>query len=112
MATGGSFGRSRITDSKIGWGSTPRGMGTESDLPDNMERGRVFKMMGQSYDFSIENGVAIIGSPETVARKIQEQQKHIGYDLLATTHNFGDMNSKLVENSVKLFGKEVIPAFK
>ena len=112
MATGGSFGRSRVSGSKIGWGSSPRGMGTESDLPDNVERGRVFKMMGQSYDFSIENGVAIIGSPETVTRKIQEQQKYIGYDLLATTHGFGDMPPDMVEKSIKLFGKEVIPAFK
>ena len=112
MSSGGSFGRSRISDSKIGWGSSPRAMGTESELPDNVERGRVFKMMGQSYDFSIENGVAIIGSPETVIRKIQEQKKYIGYDLLATTHGFGDMPPVLVEKSIRLFGEEVIPAFK
>ena len=87
-------------------------MGTESELPDNVERGRVFKMMGQSYDFSIENGVAIIGSPETVIRKIQEQKKYIGYDLLATTPGFGDMPPVLVEKSIRRFGEEVIPAFK
>ena len=62
-------------------------------------------MMAQDYDFSIENGVAIIGSPETVARKIAEQQKYVGYDLLATTHSFGNMDPKLVEKSIRMFGK-------
>ena len=112
IQAGGSFGRGRVTGSRVGWGSSPRGMGTESALPDNAERGRVFRMMAEDYDFSIENGVAIIGSPETVARKIAEQQKYVGYDLLATTHGFGSMDPALIEKSIRLFGEEVIPAFR
>ena len=112
IQAGGSFGRGRVTGSRVGWGSSPRGMGTESALPDNAERGRVFRMMAEDYDFSIENGVAIIGSPETVARKIAEQQKYVGYDLLATTHSFGSMDPALIEKSIRLFGEEVIPAFR
>ena len=69
-------------------------------------------MMAEDYDFSIENGVAIVGSPETVARKIAEQQKYVGYDLLATTHSFGSMDPALIEKSIRLFGEEVIPAFR
>ena len=62
----GSSGRrpGRVGQSRIGFGSNSRGMGTESDLPDNAERGRVFRVMSQSYDFSIENGLAHVGSPE------------------------------------------------
>jgi alkanesulfonate monooxygenase SsuD/methylene tetrahydromethanopterin reductase-like flavin-dependent oxidoreductase (luciferase family) len=101
----------RIGATRIGWGSNPRGMGADSDLPDNVERARVMSEMRESFDFSIENGVALIGSPDTVIRQLETQQKLVGYDLFAATHGIGAMPPELVEKSLKLFGEQVIPAF-
>ncbi len=82
------------------------------DTPTSRELQRVFQGMRSSYEFWIENGLALIGSPETVIKKIQEQQLRVGYDLLCTNHRFGGLSTELVVDSMTLFGREVIPAFK
>ena len=56
-------------------------------------------------------GLALVGSPETVIRRLQEGQKSIGYDIFCTNHQIARMPQELVTNSIELFGKEVIPAF-
>ncbi len=101
-----------IAQTRIGWGTHPRGMGSDSERPDDKNRGEVIRNAANSYEFNIENGLAIVGSPETVIKKLQEGQKQIGYDIFCTNHEIGRMAPDLVENSIKLFGKEVIPAFK
>ena len=111
VSAGGSSGRARVAQSRIGWGSNPRGMGAESELPNNAERGRVLRQMRESYEFSIENGVALVGSPETVIGMLEKQQKKVGYDLFAASHGIGTMPPELVEKSLRLFGEQVIPAF-
>ncbi|MBT3549669.1 MAG: hypothetical protein HN485_00985, partial [Rhodospirillaceae bacterium] len=65
----------------------------------------------ESYEFNLEQGLAIVGSPETVIKKLQEGQAKIGYDIFCTNHDIGKMPSDMVNNSIQLFGKEVIPAF-
>jgi len=104
-------GGGKIAETRIGWGTDARGMGTDGHRPDDAERGRVFREAGQSYEFSIENGLAIIGSPETVIKKIQANRELMGYDLFCANHQIGAMPPNLVEKSVKLLGEEVIPAF-
>ena len=73
--------------------------------------GRVFQERARSYDFWIDNGLALVGSPDTVIRKIQEQHALIGHDVLCTQHGFGHLAPELVKKSITLFGEEVIPAF-
>jgi alkanesulfonate monooxygenase SsuD/methylene tetrahydromethanopterin reductase-like flavin-dependent oxidoreductase (luciferase family) len=104
---GGPVGQTRI-----GWGSNPRGMGRDSERPDDKARGQTMAQAAKSYEFNIENGLAIVGSPETVIRQLQEGQKRIGYDIFCTNHDIGGMPKELVTNSIELFGKEVIPAFR
>jgi alkanesulfonate monooxygenase SsuD/methylene tetrahydromethanopterin reductase-like flavin-dependent oxidoreductase (luciferase family) len=104
----GRRGREIIANTRIGWGHDARGAGGEH-TQDIDERGRVFQQMTKSYDFWIDNGLAIVGSPETVIRRIREQQKLVGYDVLCTQHQISDLSSELVLNSLKLFGEEVIP---
>lgn len=106
------IGGGKIAQTRIGWGSSARGMGRDGDRPDDAERGRVFQEAAKSYEFSIENGLAIVGSPETVIKKLQDGQKKMGYDLLCTNHQIGGMPRDLVEKSIKLVGQEVIPAFR
>ena len=100
-----------VAQTRIGWGSNPRGMGRDSSRPDDVERGRVFSEASKSYEFSIENGLSIVGSPETVIRKLQEGQQRIGYDLFCANHSIGGMPHDLVMKSNELFGREVVPAF-
>jgi alkanesulfonate monooxygenase SsuD/methylene tetrahydromethanopterin reductase-like flavin-dependent oxidoreductase (luciferase family) len=65
----------------------------------------------RDYQFNIDNGLAIVGSPETVIRRLQDGQQRMGYDLFCTNHQIGRMPRDLVDRSIELFGKEVIPAF-
>jgi len=83
----------------------------EAGTPERLELRRVFRERSKSYDFWIDNGLALVGSPDTVIRKIQEQHDLIGHDVLCTQHGFGHMAPELIKKSMQLFGKEVIPAF-
>ncbi|MBV8511955.1 MAG: hypothetical protein JO289_17510 [Xanthobacteraceae bacterium] len=70
------------------------------------------RLARESYEFNIEQGLAIVGSPETVIRRLEEGKRRIGYDIFCTNHEIGHMPAELVRNSIRLFGKEVVPAFK
>ena len=100
-----------IGETRIGWGSNARGMGRDSELPDNKARGQTMALAATSYDFNIENGLVLVGSPETVTRALQAGQQRVGYDVFCTNHQIGGMSPQLVENSIRLFGEQVIPAF-
>lgn len=71
----------------------------------------MFRERGKSYDFWIDNGIAIVGSPDTVIRKMKEQRELIGHDVFCAQHGFGFMSRDTVKKSIDLFGKEVLPAF-
>src|SRR5205085_2754288 len=62
-----------------------------------------------SWDFWIDNGLAIVGSPETVVRRLQEQQAYVGYDVFVAQHQFSGMDPKLAAKSMQLLGDEVVP---
>ena len=84
----------------------------DSDRPDDKARGETMRMASQSFEFNIENGLALVGSPETVIRRLEAGQQKIGYDIFATNFSVGRMPEEMVRASAELFGKEVIPAFK
>ena len=73
---------------------------------------RVYEETSRSYDFWIDNGLALVGSPETVIRRLREQQAFVGYDVFVGQHHFTGMAQPVVESSMRLFGAEVIPAFR
>jgi len=101
-----------LENTRIGWGTHARGMGRDSERPDDKARGETIAKSARSYEFSIENGLAIVGSPETVIRTLKASKQLIGYDILCTNHEIGKMPPELVRNSIRLLGKEVVPAFK
>ena len=105
------FGSGPIANTRIGWGTSSRGMGRDSELAHNQERGQTSTQAAQSYEFNIEQGLALVGSPETVIRKLEERRERMGFDLFCTNHQIGRMPPPLVDRSIELFGKEVIPAF-
>ena len=101
-----------IEKTRIGWGTHARGMGRDSERPDDKARGEVMRMAAQNYEFNIEHGLALVGSPETVARRLEAGKKHIGYDIFCGNHEIGRMPQAMVQNSIRLFGKEIVPAFR
>ena len=103
-------GQDMIARTRIGYGRDGRSVG-EAGTPERLELRRVFQERSKSYDFWIDNGLALVGSPDTVIRKIQDQHALIGHDVLCTQHGFGRLAPELVKKSITLFGEEVIPAF-
>ena len=101
-----------LAQTRIGWGTNARGMGRDSERFDDKRRGETMAQAAKSYDFSIENGLALVGSPDTVIRKLKQSKQQIGYDIFCTNHAIGRMPEDLVDKSIELFGKEVIPAFR
>jgi alkanesulfonate monooxygenase SsuD/methylene tetrahydromethanopterin reductase-like flavin-dependent oxidoreductase (luciferase family) len=83
----------------------------EEATPAMLEISRVYIETSKSYDFWIDEGLAFVGSPETVIRQIEAQQKRAGYDILLAHHQFSKMPHELTVKSMKLFGEAVIPAF-
>jgi alkanesulfonate monooxygenase SsuD/methylene tetrahydromethanopterin reductase-like flavin-dependent oxidoreductase (luciferase family) len=100
-----SLGRDGIARTRIGFKGN-------DDSPTNRELGRVFQGMSSSYDFWIDNGLALVGSPETVTRQLKDQHARIGYDIFCANHRFGPLPAEHSLKSLELFGKEVIPAFR
>jgi alkanesulfonate monooxygenase SsuD/methylene tetrahydromethanopterin reductase-like flavin-dependent oxidoreductase (luciferase family) len=84
----------------------------EEATPQMLETARVYLKTAESYDFWIEEGLGFVGSPETVARQIAEQQRRVGHDILLTQHNIGNMPHAMAHRSMRLFGEQVMPAFK
>jgi alkanesulfonate monooxygenase SsuD/methylene tetrahydromethanopterin reductase-like flavin-dependent oxidoreductase (luciferase family) len=101
-----------IEKTRIGWGTHTRGMGRDSERPDDKARGEVMRLARESYDYTLDNGLAIVGSPDTVIRKLEEGKRRIGYDIFCTNHEIGKMPEELVRRSIRLFGQEVVPHFK
>ncbi len=104
LLTSRGLAREGLVNTRIGF----RG---NSDSPTSRELARVFEGMGSSYDFWIDNGLALVGSPDTVIRKLKEQRELIGYDIFCANHRFGPLPAEQSLKSMKLFGEEVIPAF-
>ena len=109
---GPNVGGGPIAQTRIGWGSNARGMGRDSDRPDDKARGETMRMAAQSFEFNIENGLAVVGSPDTVIKKLEAGKQKIGYDIFAGNFAIGRMPEDLVATSIDLFGREVIPAFR
>jgi alkanesulfonate monooxygenase SsuD/methylene tetrahydromethanopterin reductase-like flavin-dependent oxidoreductase (luciferase family) len=63
----------------------------------------------QSFEYWIDQGLAFVGTPDTVASAIVAQQRRCGYNILAAYHQILGMPHELVRKSIKLFGERVIP---
>lgn len=101
-----------LEKTRIGWGTHARGMGRDSERPDDKARGETIFRAGRDYDFNIANGLAIVGSPDSVVKQLRDGKQRIGYDIFCANHEIGRMPPDQVRNSIRLMGKEVVPAFK
>lgn len=60
------------------------------------------------YEDILANGICLFGAAETVAGKLR-QLHEMGIRHVATMHNFGALPPELVERSMTLFAREVMP---
>ena len=60
----------------------------------------------------MEQGVVIIGSPETVRRKITEYHRQLGFSIFVALAHFGTLSAKLTEKNIRMFAAEVLPALR
>jgi len=61
------------------------------------------------YEDIIASGICLFGSVQTVAQKLRRLHE-MGIRHVATMHNFGALDPALVERSMTLFAREVVPA--
>jgi alkanesulfonate monooxygenase SsuD/methylene tetrahydromethanopterin reductase-like flavin-dependent oxidoreductase (luciferase family) len=80
--------------------------------PDALELARVYIETSRSTQFWFDEGLAFVGSPETVATAIRAQHERVGYDVLLLNHQFSGMPRDLYAKSMELFGERVIPEFR
>ena len=99
-----TIGSEKIRDSRIGFGVRDGYVRRE-------ELDRLFSGMATSYDFWIDNGLAFVGSPDTVARQLEDSQRRLGYDTFCGNFHFGPGSGEFVEKSIKLFAEKVAPHF-
>ena len=63
------------------------------------------------YEDIIANRICLLGAVDTVAAKMCELHA-MGIRHVATMHNFGALDPALVERSMTLFAREVVPQLK
>jgi alkanesulfonate monooxygenase SsuD/methylene tetrahydromethanopterin reductase-like flavin-dependent oxidoreductase (luciferase family) len=98
---GGTFGVTRA-----------RSLRPEEQTPEMLEIARVYVESADAYEFWIDEGMALVGSPETVIRRLREQQQLTGFDVFCAQHHIASMPVALARKSLRLFGERVIPAFR
>ena len=47
-------------------------MGCDSERPDDKNRGETMRRARESYDYTINSGLALVGSPDTIVRRLEE----------------------------------------
>jgi alkanesulfonate monooxygenase SsuD/methylene tetrahydromethanopterin reductase-like flavin-dependent oxidoreductase (luciferase family) len=67
-------------------------------------------MGGQKMEAMMEAGVIIVGSPETVRRKITECHEVLGFGTFVALLHFATLPAEHTEKSIRLFAEEVLPA--
>ena len=77
-------GRSRVSKTRIGFMS-----GNREDTPQRMQRLGLYQCLAyEGASAWIESAMAIVGSPETVARRIAKTQEQIEYDVFLAGFRF------------------------
>jgi alkanesulfonate monooxygenase SsuD/methylene tetrahydromethanopterin reductase-like flavin-dependent oxidoreductase (luciferase family) len=66
----------------------------------------------RSAEELVSSGTALIGSPATVRRKIQEMRDRTGFEILVSMLQFGTLDDQKTRRSMDLFASEVMPHFR
>ena len=105
-----TFGSPRATAEKSEMRERDTGRHTERSFAYKTQQ-HEHRSISDSVDIDrlSDEGYLIVGSPETVTRKIKEQQEALGVGLFVPYIPFGSMEPPQTMKCVELFGKEVLP---
>ena len=67
-------------------------------------------MSEQTIEGLMENGVVVVGSPDTVRRRLIECHAALGFGTFVALAHFGTLPADLTEKSMRLFATEVMPS--
>jgi alkanesulfonate monooxygenase SsuD/methylene tetrahydromethanopterin reductase-like flavin-dependent oxidoreductase (luciferase family) len=93
------------------FGLNETGYGSD-DTPETRQRIRVRDMMSgeNGYEWALENGIFIVGSPDTVIKGIERSAKLMGgLDVFCANFEFGRMPAQQARRSMQMFGRHVLP---
>ena len=66
-------------------------------------------MGGQTIEKMMDQGIIIVGSPDTVRERITECHRQIGFENFVCLLQFGTLPPDLTESNIRLFATEVMP---
>jgi alkanesulfonate monooxygenase SsuD/methylene tetrahydromethanopterin reductase-like flavin-dependent oxidoreductase (luciferase family) len=64
------------------------------------------------WEGMLATGRNCYGNPDQVIKLIQKAQENFYFDVFSTTFNFGGLDHEEIKRSMRLFAKEVMPAFR
>ncbi len=76
--------------------------------------GRLAQGLPPTYDWQemLEQGRNVYGNPEECIRYIENTCRNYDFDIFSATFNFGGIPHKEIKRAMRLFAKEVMPAFR
>lgn len=78
-------------------------VGRDSRVPD--------PNVGYDWEGMLATGRNCYGTPDQVIRSIQAAQRNYEFDIFSSTFHFGGLPHEDIKRSMRLFAKEVMPAF-
>jgi alkanesulfonate monooxygenase SsuD/methylene tetrahydromethanopterin reductase-like flavin-dependent oxidoreductase (luciferase family) len=93
------------------FGLNPTGYG-DVDTPETRARLEVHRMLvsPNGYEWALEAGIFIVGSPDTVTEKLARTAERMGgLDVFCANFEFGRMPVEQSRQAMRLFGREVLP---
>jgi alkanesulfonate monooxygenase SsuD/methylene tetrahydromethanopterin reductase-like flavin-dependent oxidoreductase (luciferase family) len=73
-------------------------------------RGKLGEVRKYSFERLVDEGIMLVGTPDTVAKQIQRLYEATGVGNLILMNQAGEMTSNEVRDSLCLFAREVLPA--
>jgi alkanesulfonate monooxygenase SsuD/methylene tetrahydromethanopterin reductase-like flavin-dependent oxidoreductase (luciferase family) len=65
-----------------------------------------------SFEELVEQGLVIVGGPESVRNRIEEFREELGFGQMMVLLAIGDMSPELTRRNTEIFASEVIPHFR
>lgn len=87
----------------------PPGYTSIASLAANLASRQGMSLQAQTLESLTEKGTFVVGSADTVARKIKEAQAVSGFKKLIVMFQFGTLPDELVRKNLQAFAEEVIP---
>ncbi|CAM3880083.1 LLM class flavin-dependent oxidoreductase [Alkalicoccus chagannorensis] len=62
-----------------------------------------------NFDDLVEDGFILLGSPETIKKKLEAYHEELGFGVVNMNIQFGDMTHERTMRNIELLGKHVVP---